>query len=260
MTDTKDERIKRLERAAREWHAAWIAEPALEVIRELQAELRLRDDVPEGHGWLPQAEWQRLLDVQKGRVEAAERRADALERASRQAKARLERGWAEAAMRELEAALAQQEPDQPFASHVATDLSHNAACVSHDGADQPAQDGGRDAGCRAEPGDGEVLLKIDGLPTISICADDVEGFGYDLNEAADGTKPQTGVTVRLQPDQPADAGEPSCCARTRAEERERCAAAIRTNRRTVSGHRETWINAGLEEAENSIRRTNGDTP
>jgi hypothetical protein len=61
-------------------------------------------------------------------------------------------------------------------------------------------------------------------------------------------------------DQPADAGGASCCARTRADERERCAAAIRTNRRVVSGHRETWINAGLEEAEHAIRRTNGDTP
>jgi hypothetical protein len=141
--------------------------------------------------------WMRYADKQR-------RRADALERALRELLTAVEEdngcpdeddandeavGWdghGEALsltfghLRRARDALAQQEPDQP------------------------AQDGGRDAGCCVEPGYGEVLIKIDGLPTISVCADDVEGFGHDLNEAADGSTPQSGVTVRLQPDQSAD--------------------------------------------------------
>jgi hypothetical protein len=76
MTDTKDERITKIERAAEEWHAAWVAEPALELIGERDQRI---------------AELERALKKEResaawwGRATSrARRRADALERALRQ--------------------------------------------------------------------------------------------------------------------------------------------------------------------------------
>jgi hypothetical protein len=109
--------------------------------------------------------------------------------------------------------------------------------------------------------------------------DRLEDQGYEprgeplADQPADAGEPERSVSLRQQISEAqetvaawpkwmtksAKVHEPSCCARTREAELERCAAAIRSNRRTVSGHRETWINAGLEEAEHAIRRT-GDTP
>jgi hypothetical protein len=164
MSDT-DERIKRLERAATEWHAAWVAEPALEVIRE-------RDQrIAELERWL--AFTQRKHGEALDRAAAAERRAEALERAlkdiadidwyytptPRPGPNKRVRGQCGKIAR---AALTQQEPYWP------------------------AQDG---------------------------------GFGYSTG----WVEPHT--------EQPADAGEPSCCARTRKDERERCAQIVEMLRR-----------------------------
>jgi hypothetical protein len=243
MTDTKDER-KRLE------------------------EIALIARTPEGHGWLPQAEWQRLLDVQKARTEAAERRADArdqriaeleqsagfwgratsrafrkrdeqkrradaLERALKRLSfaAQTTGGTAgpdqglQDAIAEAERVLAQQEPDQPTysdkrtGSEIFNDVSGKEAFrIGPDGrlyipADQPAQDGGRKSN---DNGPGHDLYKTGDVDAPDVIKD---GNG----EVALGLCRKCGrgeIELTEPCDQPAAAGEPSCCVRTREAERE----------------------------------------
>ena len=167
---------------------------------------------------------------ERGRAEAAEARERAKDEALRCARPWLtSRETRERArvVEKIDAALAQQPADQPAQHDLYKTGDPDAPEVIKDDngevelglcrrcgraeieleepCDQPAQ-GKRDAGCRLEPGDGEVLLKINGLPTISLCNDDVKGFGFDLTETAEGAKPQSGFTVRVA-DQPAQEGE-----------------------------------------------------
>jgi hypothetical protein len=167
-------------------------------IAELEAELRLRDDVPEGHGWLPQSEWQRLLDVQKRRVAELQRERDALvaglDRDTRSRYALIDRVHA------LKRAL--RKNDEWQREHGPS--YHNSA------------------------------LEIETRAALT--------------------------------DQPADAGEPSCCARTREQERERLVAKIKKERRTrvvgpqncTPNQRHWWLKGrydAIKGCEAAIRRT-----
>jgi hypothetical protein len=298
MSDTKDERVERLERAAKEWHAAWVAEPALEVIRELQAELRLRDDVPEGHGWLSQGEWQRLLDVQKRRAEAAERRADALEQALRKldhAGRMQHEVWGASqelvnALLEARAALAQQEPDQP-ADAGETFGTGDWCCFNINGSgkvrgrDQPCnQCGEGEPSCCARTREAKPYHEPESSrrnpdPAPDEMADplfdviwqvikgwdvDTDGAGYHGatgNEAAAILRAirRTGDTGGRQwCEDDVFSGEPSCCAQTREDERERCAQIAETENDAHVVY-DDWRSAP-ETIAAAIRRTDGDTP
>jgi hypothetical protein len=232
MSDTKDERIA-----------------------ELEAELRKRDGQDEL--WRVIRVWRTRADEEFEHAQNAEHRAEVMERALRQAKARLERGWDDAAMRELEAALAQPKRDQAFASYESADLRHNAACVSQDAGDQPAQDGEQTS--KLEPhqrwayaqGWNDAMRKAafmaqdhanctrplsDSHKTVHALETQAQYCRQSIrsvhpNRPADAGEPDKGRSIRQQISEAqekvaawpewmtksAKVHEPSCCARTREE-------------------------------------------
>jgi hypothetical protein len=226
-------------------------------IAELERELRLRDDVPEGHGWLPQAEWQRLLDVQKARVAELERERDALaagldrdtrsryalidrlnalERALRQALNRMEHveRWlageannvpvCACAIEEARAALAQQSDrleDQGYEPR------------GEPLADQPAQDGGR----------GPLECQICGA-----WAEPPQPLPCNCNRR-----------LGISPDQPADAGESEHRATLSVVPDGYYGWNVTEDSRIVSGPHRSQADA-VEAMRARTRRTDGDTP
>jgi hypothetical protein len=157
-------------------------------------------------------------------------RLNALERALRQTKARLERGWTDAAMRELDAAFTDQpnreraaqiaedigdaetaaevrgREDQIVASHSGADPSHNAACVSQDAGGQAAQDG--DGIKIVDTGHGYVVRVHGETYEVHRTLHDAKE-GWNRAAMAYPNAPRhIGIYREMPADQPADAGEP----------------------------------------------------
>jgi hypothetical protein len=188
---------------------------------------------------------------QRDRAEAAKRRADALERALRQIRMR---PLAEAHQIALDA-LTQQEPDQPVqdtGKQCCRERAHFLRMLHRNGlypsvetlkSDQPAQHG--------EPSADQARFERVWQQLVYYVAD---FFALEITDAQ-------AQSIARELVQAADAGEPSCCARTReALDRLRWVLWDAAPEDVRIARNDPGMNVDWQTICAAIRRTDGDTP